>query len=75
MRFAGVSSHCGVGFDDTRNVSSHQHRIKVGKEQRAFSAAHPRLKPVSGERIAPIRCTRLATLAFIEPFLAGKVDV
>jgi hypothetical protein len=35
----------------------------------------PRPKPVSGERIAPIRCTRLATLAFIEAFLAGKVGV
>jgi hypothetical protein len=25
----------------TQEVSSHQHRIRVVKEQRAFSAAHP----------------------------------
>jgi hypothetical protein len=75
----------GVGLDDTK-LSSHQHRIRVIKEQPAFFAAHPPSKrTVSGERIAPIRCTRLATAAIfnhtlpamsalIVPSLAGPAS-
>ena len=54
----------GVGLDDTRRVSSHQHQSTIVKEQPAFFAAQPPSKrTVSGERIAPIRCSRLAIAA------------
>ena len=66
----------GVGLDDTIEVSSHQHQSVVVKERRAFFAAQPpSLRTVSGERVAPNRCTRLATLAFFEPFLADPVGI
>ena len=66
----------GVGLDDTIEVSSHQHQSTIVKEQCAFFAAHPpSSRTVSGERIAPIRCSRLATLAFFQPFLADQIDV
>jgi hypothetical protein len=67
----------------TQRVSLHQHQSTIVKEQRAFFAAHPPPKTtVSGERIAPIRCSRPPTAAiynltlpaasfFIVPHLAG----
>ena len=66
----------GVGLDDTKDVSSHQHQSVVVKEQRAFFAAHlPSRRTVSDERIAPIRCTRPATLPIFNYILPAQALV
>ena len=60
----------------TRLVSSHQHQSTVVKEQLVavlYRQSQDPVRSVSGERIAPNRSYRIATLAFIEVDCACKI--
>jgi len=62
----------------TRLVSSHQHQSTVVKEQWSVALCRPSPdleRSVSGERIAPNQCTRIATARFFEGYLPAKKRV